>query len=231
MPFSDFKIQVAAFLNRDATTSLTQSGVDLILASTNRAMLWAQRSHDFEYCRVKQTLAVNGVTGGDLTTLPISIKKVERVFTAGGAQMDFTDRMTVINRYLRMPSIGGIAAEETRVLTPTTRQPATVYQLGTFLYMMFPLPPLYPTAASNYTFSLDTVKWQAPLVAAGDDNFFLTYCNDFMLFRTLAELNVYLKEDDRVKIDQDKMTEAWQAVISWDSSLTPTTTIGGTVES
>lgn len=230
MPYSDFKIQVAAFLNRDAATSLQQSGIDLILASTNRTMLWAQRSHDFEYCRVKQTLLVNGVTGGNLTTLPIPIKKVERIFTAGGAQADFTDRMTVVNRYTRKPSIDGISAEEVRITVPTTRQPLTVYQLGTFIYTMFPLPPLYAIPSNDYTYSLDTVKWQAPLVNPADDNFFLTYCNDWMLFRTLTELNVYLKEDTRVEIDQKKTDEAWAAVLSWDASLTPANTVGGTTE-
>jgi hypothetical protein len=54
-------------------------------------------------------------------------------------------------------------------------------------------------------------------------DFLLENCNDFMLYRSVVELNFFLKDDSRVQISQSKMSEVWESVLSWDNSLVENT--------
>ena len=51
------------------------------------------------------------------------------------------------------------------------------------------------------------------------EDFFTVYCIDWMLYRTIQELNLFLKEDQRVVISQKMLQEAWDTVVSWNSRL------------
>lgn len=55
------------------------------------------------------------------------------------------------------------------------------------------------------------------------EDFFLVDCLDWMLYQTVKELNLFLKEDQRVAISDAMMKEAWESVKAWNSSLVPTT--------
>jgi hypothetical protein len=51
------------------------------------------------------------------------------------------------------------------------------------------------------------------------EDFFLIECIDYMLYRTIQELNLFLKEDQRVVISANMMNDAWETVKSWNSRL------------
>lgn len=51
------------------------------------------------------------------------------------------------------------------------------------------------------------------------EDFFLVDCVDFMLYRTIQELNLFLKEDQRVAISAGMMKDAWDSVVSWNARL------------
>ena len=55
-------------------------------------------------------------------------------------------------------------------------------------------------------------------------NFLLDYCFDYMMFRTIYELNFYLKEDSRVELSDKLMESIWDNVQKWNYTI-----IGNTV--
>lgn len=50
-------------------------------------------------------------------------------------------------------------------------------------------------------------------------NFLLDYCFDYMLFRSIWELNYFLKEDARVQLSDVMMKEIWDNVIKWNNTI------------
>ncbi len=50
-------------------------------------------------------------------------------------------------------------------------------------------------------------------------DFFLTDCYDYMLWRSIVELNVFLKDDDQVGVSQSKMTEALENIRQWNADI------------
>lgn len=50
-------------------------------------------------------------------------------------------------------------------------------------------------------------------------DFLLSDCYDYMLWRSLIELNVFLKDDDQVGVSQSKMTEALENIRQWNADL------------
>lgn len=54
------------------------------------------------------------------------------------------------------------------------------------------------------------------------EDFFLKDCIDWMMYKTIQELNMFLKEDQRVQISSAMMKDAWETVVNWNSRLTNT---------
>ena len=50
-------------------------------------------------------------------------------------------------------------------------------------------------------------------------DFILDFCYDYMLFRSLSELNVFLKDTEQVTLSQSKMSEALQNIREWNADL------------
>jgi len=50
-------------------------------------------------------------------------------------------------------------------------------------------------------------------------NFLLDTCFDYMLFRSVYELNFYLKEDTRVQLSDKLLENLWNNVIRWNETL------------
>jgi len=79
------------------------------------------------------------------------------------------------------------------------------------------LPP-YKEAASGLesdATSIDGRKVTDPYLT----DFILDDCYDYMLWRTIVELNVFLKDDDQVGVSQSKMTEALENIRQWNADL------------
>lgn len=75
----------------------------------------------------------------------------------------------------------------------------------------------------------DAIRWLEdfdPLKGCQEHlQFLLDYCFDILLYRSLAELNIFLKEDERVVITKTAWDEAWRNVVLWNA-----TTEGNTVD-
>jgi len=69
---------------------------------------------------------------------------------------------------------------------------------------------IFPTIAHTYNL------WYVPPTQT---NFLLDYAFDYMLFRTIYELNFFLKEDLRVPISKAALDEIWNNVVRWNDSI------------
>lgn len=56
-------------------------------------------------------------------------------------------------------------------------------------------------------------------VDGAQTNFLLDYCFDYMMFRTIYELNFYLKEDSRVELSDKLMESIWENVQKWNETI------------
>jgi len=56
-------------------------------------------------------------------------------------------------------------------------------------------------------------------IRKGQPNFLLTNVFDFLLFRSIYELNFFLKEDQRVPISAKVLDEIWNNVLQWNATI------------
>jgi hypothetical protein len=79
----------------------------------------------------------------------------------------------------------------------------------------------------------DTLHWlppyadppplpQPPSDWIGRTDFFINYCTDWMLYRSIQELNLFLKEDQRQPISVRMVEDAWETVKTWNADLATT---------
>lgn len=84
-------------------------------------------------------------------------------------------------------------------------------------------------ASTTLTLNADIMQagqsYQIYVTNQTQTNFLMDFCFDFLQFYSIHELNFYLKEDERVKISDDKLDKAWNNVIRWNETI-----IGNTVD-
>lgn len=226
MTFEDMKVQVAAYMAR-SPGDFVINNVDLLSAAINRARKWAERRRDFELARVSAQLADVSITdGGDLAdaTLlgggdPIVIKKIEAAFLRVngvdvpiGIQGRRNYTMRLRRRYKEL------GAEEIQSGTQyTSYSEANLVRHGNTVYVN----PSDETLLGGTTFTLyfDVVRMMPDYADYADTDFFLTYCEDFILFRSIFELNFMLKDDERVKVSSELLADSWATIKEWDDAL------------
>lgn len=70
MNLADLQKIVAAYHQKNVS-DLTINGIDMFLMNANSLRHKAELAHNFEYCRCRATLSIDGVTGGDLSNAVI----------------------------------------------------------------------------------------------------------------------------------------------------------------
>lgn len=218
-------------MNRTEASFVVNS-YDLLDRAIHKARMWAQRRHNFEMARVSVTIPSVSLTDGGLlstavlvgTATSVSVKLVERAF------LPFQDTPTsyfpidVISRDAHMArlkrrfadAVSTRAAEANASVVPA--QFALVQQGGT-VYLIPPGATAYGTGVTTVAVRLDVVKFMPEYAGSVVTDFFLENCEDFMLLRSIVELNFFLKEDQRVPISAQAMEDSWKSVLAWDTSL------------
>lgn len=239
MEITDFRKQVAGFMNR-TEASFVVNGYDLLARAVLKARMWAQRRHNFEFARMSVSLpSVSLAEGGLLSTAvntqdvtePVLVKIIERAFlpfqddSAAFFPIEIISRAAHMTRLKRRFS----DAVTTRAYEATgTTVPAqfAMVQQGERVYLIPPGGGAYGYGTSAVNLRLDVVRFMPDYsfgnIDEDDDvltDFFLEYCEDFMLLRSLVELNFFLKEDQRVPISAQAMEDSWKSVLAWDTSL------------
>jgi len=220
---------VAGYMNRDAT-EFVQGAVNVLGLAVNHARQWAEKQRNFELCKVSiKVPAVNLSTGAALSTATIfpggaavTIKCLERAFIPFSNQADvFPVELIGRDAYVKRMGRRFDNAYSTQYDGPTSAVQEGRYHTFAVLQQaqqIFVVPnnPSAFGGSSTVDVYFDAVKWLPDYSADGDTDFFLSTCEEFMLYRTIYQLNAFLKEDQRVAISAKMLEDAWDTVIKWD---------------
>jgi hypothetical protein len=215
MTFVNFKSLVAAYLNRKVT-DFTVNGVDVIGDAVNDAKRVAQREHDFVKNRAMGfvTLSKSGVDLSTFKATPggsaLSVKKVLSVWlydTTGGVYTRTAQMEPLASGELGYMLPGSIVPG---FITPSSTSARYFYQVGTKLYC---------TGVDTLDVMCEVVITQPDYSGASDEDFFLVDYKDWMLLKTVEQLNFFLKEDQRVQISQGAMAARWDSVMKQENNL------------
>lgn len=215
---SDFYSLKQVILGCVARTSkaFVAGSTNFVDVAINNAVIYAQRRVDFEWN--KGVIVVPCATVGSLLNAldengePVKVKKIIKAF--GAKQPTIGDSTSV--PYLSR--VSQIADDTTGRLNHCCCSGNRVVHEG---LKVFHAPEI--NEAHNLYFY--AVKWLPRLVADEDTNFLLEQAFDFLMYRSILELNFFIKEDERFQVSKVMLEDAWQSVITWDASLvSPTET-------
>jgi len=227
MTWADFQSSVLAFLNRSSADVPTIGSVNLVVVAANMSKTEAQRRHAFKMSRTVAYISTS-MSGADFTTsafttpssaVVVPIRRIEQVW--------FYTTPTPFYRYKRVPfmTLGDLRYDyETSTLTDInqplapTQSPATYpnfdirwYVQGTRIFLQgVTVPPI--------SVSMDVMQWM-PIYDGTITDFFLTYHFDWMLLKTVQNLNQYLKESERVEVADADLEKRWKSVTALDENF------------
>lgn len=239
LTYGDHRDKVCAYMTRDPGVFVTPGGRDLVLAATNDARHWAVQMVNFEYCRAiaSLTLALNAATPLSSavywgTTTPISINFVEQPYIVAAGAVSiysgipikwYTRSKDAFFSYLDRQATPPLVPIGTPLIPvdPTLQAPMlelALFQVG---------PNVYPSAAFVQQFpgvnttqiGLDVYDFLPDYVNANDTDFFLTFCSNWLMYRTIYQLNMFLKEDQRVGLSAKVLDDAWTGVQAWNNRI------------
>ena len=218
MTYANFKLDIAAFMNR-TSTALTIGGRDMILAASNMALAEAQRRHNFKQNRTIGfvSTSLSGANLSDLKTTPggataIVPKVVEAAwfYTTVSSSYYRTDRipfMTTGDQKLYFP-----AGTVSSMLTPSSPPRYVPQNLAAWIQG----GKIYITGTTTaQAIMVDVIKWLDDFDGT-NTNFLLTYGYDWLVLKTLDYLNFLIKDDQRYAVSQRRLDDAWTALIAWD---------------
>lgn len=226
--FGELKRQVAGYLNRP-TASFVVDGLDLLSKAVYRARLWAQLNHNFEYNRCAITIPdVSTTSGASLSTAvlygtetAVPVKTIETAYlpvSSGGAIVEIPIGITQrrLHALALRRKYAGIAPSDVASTNVLSMSKYEMVQVGRQIYIR---PADTATLGATFDLHADAVRWSEIFTGDNDSDFFLQFGESFMLYRSLVELNFFLKEDERVQISAQVLQDAWNALLAWDTSL------------
>jgi len=212
-------------------TSFTYGTVNLLTQAANMARKWAERERNFEMCKTTAQITSVSLTSGALlssmvargTTTPLAVKSINKAFLSlsggiGEFPISMISRETHVERLARhFDQVRNVSDTSKMCNRTNLMNYFTLVRHGDYIY----ITPADPVAlgGDNVIVYFDVVKWLPDYVADGDTDFLLTYCEDFMLFKTVQMLNFMIKEDQRVPISDKMLAESYKSVVSWDSTM------------
>ena len=221
----------ASFLGKTADYFKDGQSPDVLLQAINHAKLFVQRSHDFELLKKGVSVAVFPAPQGGLLDNATEIGtgesvKVSKILDASIVNdvneivpINMISKQGLTNDIRIMLNKGFRAFNQraTDLVDSTITQDPYLYRFGNRVFFS----PAFTVEKEVY---LSVTEWMKPYGLEEDDDhvftdWLLQYGSDFLLYRAMAELNVFLKEDQRLAISQKKMEEAWVNLTAWDATL------------
>jgi len=233
--FADLKRAVVAYVNRDEL-SLVRGGFNCLENAINDAKMWAQRTHIFEKANVEITVPdVNLTSGADLstavlrgTTTAVLVRALKHAWLpaasgTGEVPLEIISRDQWVNEQKRRFDRVLTSRREDWTSTTSDGKALEVVYNGTKIHLSTANTEAL-NGASDTDIHFDAVRWFDVYENDTDTDFLLQYAFDFLLMRTVFQLNFYLKEDQRVPVNAEAMNDAWLSVIRWDTSLVVSST-------
>jgi hypothetical protein len=225
--YKDLREAVAAFMHRDPQ-AFASRGSDLLANAINNARLYAERLIDFEFCKTQVVISCSTTVGGDIAdakllvdnTTPIRVKKVGRCFLAfSDGSGYFTIDMITYDHWINITRSRNDSVKPTDPAdwSQITDAPPSFVQYGSTFF----IAPSDPKWLGGTTFNvyLDCWRWLDDYDDDLQTDFLLQNCFDWLMYRSIYELNFFLKEDERVQLSEKLMSDSWSAIIRWNSNI------------
>lgn len=229
MEITEFKTLVTDYMNRDAV--LFDVGVDgktdKVLKAVNMAKAWAQRTHRFERAKTQVSLEVSRTKGGSLsdcvrygTDEAVIVRNIIKPFLVaadgtGLVPIDLITRNTQVEKLQQ--SLESLPIEGRVAFSASGPSFLSLVQHGNDVFV-WPWDSATMIGEAT-TVVMDVVEFLPDYSDDHTTDFFLVECQDWLLYRTIGHLNMFLKEDQRVPIASRVVDDAWEAVKVWDVSL------------
>lgn len=220
---------IAAFTRRSQ-----ESFGESLLIAINHAKDWAQREVDLEWMLRPATGVVptfqQGLNRQDIRNANGDRIKVKTVRTALLRRSDGSEvPIPIISRQDYLNRVARIAGQQRRLDDQNCSLTAhgINIQLISFgeQYYLVPASETAFGAASNIPIGFDVIEWIPDFTDDNQTHWLFDYAKDFMMFRSIVELNFLLKEDQRFNVSFSLLDNTWKNVKQWNSTF-----IGNTVE-
>lgn len=223
---AELKLAAAGFLNRDAS-GFVVGGFDLLLQACNNARLYVERTVNLELARVSAQLSVNLSTGGALsgtvlqgTSTAVVVKHIRSAGLALTNDANTVVPVKIYNRDDYLAKIGRRSTNMTSLTTSDFQSPSIPYGIFRLADKIYLVPNGgFASGTTSVTVYMDVFKWMDPYVNGNETDFLLDYCFDYMTFRVMAELNFFLKEDQRVQLQAGVVKDAWESLKAWNALI------------
>lgn len=210
--------------------------IDLLYNAMNNARLYAERRVDFEYSRVDVKIPVSDpLVGGSLDNAvlrsdgvtAVAVKKIRTPFIvfADNQQypIDLWSRKKWDDKTKR--AFESASANLVQNISPqsSTSQwwqvvsmnfAPVLVQTGKVVYVA---PQI--TQGVSYDVCADVLQWLPDYVNGTETDFLLDFSFDWLMYRSIYELNFFLKEDERVQLSMSFVKDAWDAMVMWNNEL------------
>jgi len=214
MNLKDLKYYIADALQRDISSFVSGEHDSLALAVSN-GMRSLQRQHDFEMCRTYGFVNFVGAEPWKISTLidaydedDMQVKRFERAYYVNQETGETTPIRMVGREYLWNKDT---ERAETNSLQYTS--PLVVVRFGKVFYL-HQIPDDYP---ETIRIRFDVVRWLPELAGSEVSNFITEVAPDVLIYHALAELNLFLKEDERAPLSQSFYNARWETLKKWDA--------------
>lgn len=208
---------------------MTVDSLDCLAVAINSARKFSERLRDFENNRVEAKVTVNLTTGAlisaitDLSGNALSVKTIKSAGVPYG-----TDSIMPIALLSRDAHLGRLSREFAS--TPTAPQASeqgtiemseiSLVRMGQKIYLSPNDPQTYgDNVSTTVVVYMDVIKFLPDYSGDSDSDFFLEHCYDYLVLRTVQQLNAFLKEDQRLPFSTKLMEEAWRSVVEWDNNM------------
>lgn len=226
MTISDFKLRVAAIVNRSASLFVV-GGVDNLLQAMNDARRAAQREYSFHL--LKRDVFLTVTPGG--ANWQTGCKT-----TPDGATAALLKRVDALWMYAEQAYPGGTSYLRTQLMdsgvTGDFKRSLPTYDTGQLIITNQPSwttrRSFWYTQGSNLfvtnlttstTYLVEGVQWLDDLTGSESPDIFLTYFTDWFAYATVAALNNYVKDNERFPLDAAIMARLWESVKQMDGEL------------
>jgi hypothetical protein len=195
----------------------SQNFVDLAI---NNAVIYAQRNWDFQFLKGDVKIVCNPrgsmMTAVDECNCTVKLKRIIKAYGAGVPDPHTAMSIPYLSRQSQIADVTNANANAC-----TCYSGAKVVHDGESVY----LSPATVEAGTPYDLWFHAVRWLPRLTRDEHSNFLFEYGFDFLMYRSIYELNFFIKEDERFSVSTKMLNDAWASLTAWDVSLvSPTET-------
>lgn len=195
-----------------AQSSFATGNQNFVDTAINNSLIYAQRRCDFEWCKGEVSVDCNPfgniITATDTEGQQVMIKRILKAFGVKQPQVGLGTSIPYLSRVSQIADDTTGKASSCHCSCSGNR----VVHEGRKVFHM-------PEIKGPHKLYFYAVKWLPRLVKPEDTNFLLDFAFDYIMYKSILELNHYIKEDERFRVSSTLLTEAWESLLTWDAHL------------